>query len=87
MDIVSFYAVRLILGANRRSQVLDQFIQDVSNKRKDEYGGSIKNRTRLTLRIVKEITEAIGQDRVGIRFSPWSQFQGMRSRCLLPKRR
>lgn len=46
------------------------------NKRTDEYGGSIENRARFSLEVVKAVTEAVGQDRVGIRLSPWGLFQG-----------
>ncbi len=50
--------------------LLDQFINPQTNKRSDEYGGSIENRSRLTLRIAKRVVEAIGNDHVGIRISP-----------------
>jgi NADPH2 dehydrogenase len=58
--------------------LVDQFIQDVSNKRTDEYGGSVENRSRFVVEIVKELVEAVGADKVGIRLSPLSTFQGMR---------
>ncbi|KZT25846.1 NADH:flavin oxidoreductase/NADH oxidase [Neolentinus lepideus HHB14362 ss-1] len=58
--------------------LLDQFLQDVSNKRTDEYGGSIENRCRFGLEVVKAVTDAVGQKRTGIRFGPWERFQGMR---------
>jgi len=47
------------------------FIQSVSNNRTDEYGGSVENRARFALEVV---TKAVGPDRTGIRFSPWSEF-------------
>jgi NADPH2 dehydrogenase len=53
----------------------DQFLQDVSNQRTDAYGGSIENRSRFVLEILKSVSDAIGQSRVAIRFSPWSTFQ------------
>jgi NADPH2 dehydrogenase len=58
-------------GAN--GYLIDQFFQDVSNKRTDEYGGSIENRCRFALEIVDTITKAIGAERTAIRLSPWSQ--------------
>lgn len=58
--------------------LLDQFIQDVCNKRTDDYGGSIENRTKFSLEAVKACVDAIGADRVGIRLSPFSHFQGMK---------
>jgi len=57
--------------------LLDQFLQTVSNNRTDEYGGSVENRSRFPLMVVKAVTEAVGEDRVGIRFSPFGTFQGM----------
>jgi 2,4-dienoyl-CoA reductase-like NADH-dependent reductase (Old Yellow Enzyme family) len=54
----------------------DQFLQDVSNKRTDEYGGSIENRARFELEIVEAVVKAVGQNKVGFRLSPWSKWQG-----------
>jgi NADPH2 dehydrogenase len=65
-----------IHGAN--GYLLDQFIQDVSNKRRDDYGGSVENRSRLLDEVIKAVVGAIGPKRVGLRLSPWSTFQGMR---------
>jgi NADPH2 dehydrogenase len=56
--------------------LVDQFLQDVSNKRTDEYGGSIENRARFALEIIDAVAAAIGAERTAIRFSPWSTFQG-----------
>ncbi|KAG8746200.1 hypothetical protein FRC10_005716 [Ceratobasidium sp. 414] len=55
----------------------EQFIQDVVNKRTDKYGGSIENRARYLLELTEAVTRAVGDKRVGIRFSPWSKGQGM----------
>ncbi|KAF8980712.1 hypothetical protein BDQ17DRAFT_1438830 [Cyathus striatus] len=63
-------------GAN--GYLIDQFLQDVSNKRSDNYGGSIENRSRFGLEVVKAVVDAVGADRVGVRVSPWSTFQDMR---------
>ena len=56
----------------------DQFLQDVSNQRTDEYGGSIENRARFPLEILEAVTTVVGEDRVGFCISPWGPFQGMR---------
>ena len=56
----------------------DQFLQDVSNQRTDEYGGSIENRTRFPLEILEAVSKVVGEDRVGFRISPWNTWQGMR---------
>ncbi|KAJ6587563.1 hypothetical protein DFH09DRAFT_1027543 [Mycena vulgaris] len=63
-------------GAN--GYLLDQFIQDVSNKRTDNYGGSPENRARFPLEVVAAVTKAVGADRTGIRLGPWSTFQEMK---------
>jgi 2,4-dienoyl-CoA reductase-like NADH-dependent reductase (Old Yellow Enzyme family) len=65
--------------------LLDSFIQDVSNTRTDEYGGSIENRSRFAYEVMKAVGDAIGPQRVGIRFSPWSTFQGMRMKDPIPQ--
>ncbi|KAI2612722.1 FMN-linked oxidoreductase [Hypoxylon fragiforme] len=62
-------------GAN--GYLIDQFIQDVSNKRQDQYGGSIENRARFALEATSAVVAAIGADKVAIRLSPRSDFQGM----------
>lgn len=65
-----------IHGAN--GYLLDQFIQDVSNNRQDDYGGNVENRSRLLDEVIKAVVDTIGPKRVGLRLSPWSTFQGMR---------
>ena len=57
-----------IHGAN--GYLIDQFLKDKTNKRDDEYGGSIENRCRFALEVVEAVTAAIGADRVGLRLSP-----------------
>ncbi|KAF8753501.1 oxidoreductase [Rhizoctonia solani] len=62
----------------------EQFIQDVVNKRTDEYGGSIENRSRFLLEVVDAVIDKIGASRTGIRFSPWSKGQEMGMRNPIP---
>ncbi|CAK7235018.1 hypothetical protein SCUCBS95973_009128 [Sporothrix curviconia] len=57
--------------------LLDQFLSSSSNKRTDKWGGSIENRARLTLEVVKAVSAAIGPEKVAIRFSPFAGFQGV----------
>jgi N-ethylmaleimide reductase len=57
--------------------LIDQFLQDVSNHRTDEYGGSIENRARFLLEVVGAVAEVWGGDRVGIKLSPSNTFYGM----------
>ncbi|KAH9945536.1 hypothetical protein B0H21DRAFT_822999 [Amylocystis lapponica] len=56
----------------------DQFLQDVSNRRTDAYGGSIENRARFALEVVAAVVQAVGAARTGIRLSPFSEWQDMR---------
>lgn len=72
-----------IHGAN--GYLVDQFIQDVSNKRTDKWGGSIENRSRFAVEIVRAVSEAIGADRTAIRLSPFNNFQGMLMENPLPQ--
>ncbi|KAI1773589.1 FMN-linked oxidoreductase [Hypoxylon cercidicola] len=72
-----------IHGAN--GYLVDQFLQDVSNQRKDQYGGSVENRARFALEVTSAIVSAVGADKVAIRLSPWSIFQGMRMKNPVPQ--
>ncbi|KAF7792773.1 hypothetical protein EIP86_003871 [Pleurotus ostreatoroseus] len=72
-----------IHGAN--SNLVDQFIQDVTNKRTDEYGGSIANRSRFALEVADAIVEKIGAERTGIRLSPWAHFGDMGMKNPVPQ--
>ncbi|EMD36589.1 hypothetical protein CERSUDRAFT_115624 [Gelatoporia subvermispora B] len=63
-------------GAN--GYLIDQFLQHVSNKRTDGYGGSIENRARFALEAVDAVVGAVGAGRTGIRLSPWGEFNEMR---------
>jgi N-ethylmaleimide reductase len=56
-------------GAN--GYLLEQFLSPVSNKRNDNYGGSIENRCRFLLEVIGGAVEAIGKERIGIRLSPY----------------
>ena len=62
-------------GAN--GYLLDQFLQDGSNHRNDEYGGSIENRAKLLLQIVDGAIAIWGAGRVGVRLSPYGTFNDM----------
>ena len=47
-----------------------QFLADNANRRTDEYGGSVENRSRFPLEVMRALVSAIGGDKVGIRLSP-----------------
>jgi len=57
--------------------LIDQFLQDGSNKRTDEYGGSIENRARLLFEVVEAMVSAWTHDRVGVRITPSGTFNAM----------
>lgn len=57
--------------------LLDQFLEDGSNKRTDQYGGSIPNRARLLMEVVDSVMEVWGAGRVGVRLSPYGTFSDM----------
>ncbi|PKA51718.1 12-oxophytodienoate reductase 1 [Apostasia shenzhenica] len=52
--------------------LLEQFMKDSTNDRTDEYGGSLENRCRFALEVVRGVVDEIGADRVGIRLSPFA---------------
>ncbi|SJM86921.1 probable NADPH dehydrogenase 2 [Zygosaccharomyces bailii] len=56
---------------NADGYLLNEFLDPVSNKRTDEYGGSIENRARFTLELVDALLDAVGPEKVGIHFSPY----------------
>jgi 2,4-dienoyl-CoA reductase-like NADH-dependent reductase (Old Yellow Enzyme family) len=57
-----------IHGAN--GYLLDQFLQDRSNQRDDDYGGSIANRARLMLEVTDAVIGVWGASRVGMHLAP-----------------
>jgi 2,4-dienoyl-CoA reductase-like NADH-dependent reductase (Old Yellow Enzyme family) len=57
-----------IHGAN--GYLLDQFLQDSTNQRTDQYGGSLENRARLMLEVADAVIEVWGADRVGMHLAP-----------------
>lgn len=59
--------------------LMNQFIDPKSNQREDQYGGSVENRTRFVLETAKKVSDEIGSDKVGIRFSPYGAFNDMQS--------
>lgn len=65
-----------IHGAN--GYLIDQFTQDTCNKRTDAWGGSVERRSKFGLEVAKAVVEAVGNEKVGIRLSPFSVFQGMK---------
>lgn len=71
-----------IHGAN--GYLVDQFLRDGANFRADEYGGSIENRLRFSSEVLEAVGDAIGMERVGIRFSPNIYSQGVEDSDPIP---
>lgn len=63
-----------IHGAN--GYILDQFMKDGANDRRDEYGGSVENRCKVALQVVEAVAEEVGSQRMGIRLSPYGTHYG-----------
>ncbi len=57
--------------------LLDQFLQDKTNQRTDEYGGSIDNRMRLLGEVIESVAKVFPSDRIGVRLSPYGSFNDM----------
>ena len=62
-------------GAN--GYLSEQFLNPHTNQRTDGYGGSVENRTRFPLEVIRAMADAIGKERVGIRLSPYGANAGM----------
>jgi N-ethylmaleimide reductase len=54
-----------------------QFLSSGSNKREDEYGGSVENRARFSLQVLEAMAGVKGADRVGIRICPDNPFNDL----------
>ena len=54
--------------------LVQQFLSTNANLRADEYGGSIENRARFLFEVLDALTEAVGPERVGVKFSPRMPF-------------
>lgn len=64
-----------IHGAN--GYLPDQFLQDGTNKRTDEYGGPVENRARFLLEVTQAAISVWGADRVGVRIAPSGTYGSM----------
>jgi N-ethylmaleimide reductase len=62
-------------GAN--GYLLEQFLSPHTNRRVDQYGGSIEKRCRFVLEVASAVSTAIGKERTGIRLSPYGAANGM----------
>jgi N-ethylmaleimide reductase len=64
-----------IHGAN--GYLIDQFIRDGSNQRKDRYGGSLANRLRFLVEVTEAVAGAWSAERVGVRLSTHNPYNDM----------
>jgi N-ethylmaleimide reductase len=64
-----------IHGAN--GFLIDQFLRDAANRRRDGYGGGVENRARFLLQVVDAVSDVFSAARVGVRLSPHATADGM----------
>ncbi|MDG4866400.1 alkene reductase [Guyparkeria sp. 1SP6A2] len=57
--------------------LIDEFLRDGTNKRNDQYGGSLENRMRLLREVLAAVTRVAGPSRTGVRLSPLQPMNGM----------
>jgi 2,4-dienoyl-CoA reductase-like NADH-dependent reductase (Old Yellow Enzyme family) len=67
----------LIFSISANGYLSHQFIDNTSNQRTDQWGGSVENRCRFPLRVIDEICGVYGNDRVGIKLSPGGGYNDM----------
>ncbi|MFD0357243.1 alkene reductase [Streptomyces sp. NPDC127110] len=58
--------------------LLHQFLAGNTNLRTDAWGGSVANRIRFPVEVVRAVAEAVGPERVGVRISPGTNVNGVR---------
>ena len=79
-ELVQFYAraARNALDAgfdgveihSANGYLVNQFISAHTNRREDEYGGSLENRLRFLREVTQAVADVVGKDRMGVRFAP-----------------
>ncbi|KAL0057621.1 hypothetical protein AAF712_015732 [Marasmius tenuissimus] len=74
IEKVRFDRVKLH-GAN--GFLIEQFLHNASNNCTDEYSGSPEKKACFILELVQAVSEAVGEDNVGLRLSPWNMDGGI----------
>ena len=59
--------------------LIDTFLQSVTNKRTDEYGGSVQKRLRFLKEVIESVLTVVDHQQLWVRFSPNGNFQEMGS--------
>jgi N-ethylmaleimide reductase len=54
--------------------LIDQFLNSGSNRRIDQYGGPLENRTRFLREVITEVARHLPMERIGVRLSPSSDW-------------
>jgi N-ethylmaleimide reductase len=52
--------------------LIEQFLHPATNRRTDEYGGSLENRAKFLLDLTRKVSLSIGKEKVGVHFAPFS---------------
>jgi 2,4-dienoyl-CoA reductase-like NADH-dependent reductase (Old Yellow Enzyme family)/thioredoxin reductase len=69
-----FDAVELLVGGG---YLLNRFLSPITNKRDDEYGGSLENRMRIILEVIESMRKGVGKDfPIGCRLNVAEQMEG-----------
>jgi len=69
-----FDAVEILVGAG---YLLNRFLSPISNKRQDQYGGSLENRMRIILDIIGSVRKAVGEGfPISVRLNLEEQMEG-----------
>ncbi|HEC19065.1 MAG TPA: alkene reductase [Gammaproteobacteria bacterium] len=57
--------------------LIDQFLRDGSNRRTDQYGGSLENRSRFLRQVIDAVSRELQPSQIGVRLSPENTFNSM----------
>jgi N-ethylmaleimide reductase len=66
--------------------LIDQFINDGTNKRTDQYGGTVENRCRLLNEAVHALVGVMGAGCVAVRLSPTTIVNGKQNQMYVNSR-